>query len=235
MLQGTDWIDPGRLIVLGVTQMGGKSAAAVLIPFQTANENFQQMFNAQAGEDYYLLGLPPGQALQLSEGAEKEMAAASGSSSPMAVLVEIGVSDLLTNNRPQIEQWLQNIESMPTQPQTSGQTAPSPAEIKAMMSEMLEKAEELKKITMGVDFNQNAFKMAFKAKAKKKSELYKLFSEKAETAKLADYITVQDVTFQAQGYDVEGMLDLVAKSDVPALQACPQRRGVCTRVYTTNI
>ena len=27
---------------------------------------------------------------------------------------------------------------------------------------------------------------------------------------------------------------VVAKSDVPALQACPQRRGVCTRVYTTT-
>src|SRR5690554_7334245 len=26
----------------------------------------------------------------------------------------------------------------------------------------------------------------------------------------------------------------VAKNDVPALQACPQRRGVCTRVYTTT-
>ncbi|GGC12061.1 hypothetical protein GCM10011352_43140 [Marinobacterium zhoushanense] len=26
----------------------------------------------------------------------------------------------------------------------------------------------------------------------------------------------------------------VEKSDVPALQACPQRRGVCTRVYTTT-
>ena len=25
-----------------------------------------------------------------------------------------------------------------------------------------------------------------------------------------------------------------AKSNVPALQACPQRRGVCTRVYTTT-
>ena len=24
------------------------------------------------------------------------------------------------------------------------------------------------------------------------------------------------------------------KSNVPALEACPQRRGVCTRVYTTN-
>ena len=24
------------------------------------------------------------------------------------------------------------------------------------------------------------------------------------------------------------------KSDVPALQRCPQRRGVCTRVYTTS-
>ncbi len=26
----------------------------------------------------------------------------------------------------------------------------------------------------------------------------------------------------------------VQKSNVPALQACPQRRGVCTRVYTTT-
>ncbi|MES1993940.1 MAG: 30S ribosomal protein S12 [Pseudomonadota bacterium] len=26
----------------------------------------------------------------------------------------------------------------------------------------------------------------------------------------------------------------VAKSDVPALEQCPQRRGVCTRVYTTT-
>ena len=25
----------------------------------------------------------------------------------------------------------------------------------------------------------------------------------------------------------------VKKTDVPALNACPQRRGVCTRVYTT--
>ena len=24
------------------------------------------------------------------------------------------------------------------------------------------------------------------------------------------------------------------KTDVPALKACPQRRGVCTRVYTTT-
>ena len=26
----------------------------------------------------------------------------------------------------------------------------------------------------------------------------------------------------------------MTKSDVPALEACPQRRGVCTRVYTTT-
>ncbi len=27
----------------------------------------------------------------------------------------------------------------------------------------------------------------------------------------------------------------VAKSNVPALEACPQKRGVCTRVYTTTL
>ena len=26
----------------------------------------------------------------------------------------------------------------------------------------------------------------------------------------------------------------ISKSDVPALQSCPQKRGVCTRVYTTT-
>ena len=26
----------------------------------------------------------------------------------------------------------------------------------------------------------------------------------------------------------------IRKTDVPALEACPQRRGVCTRVYTTT-
>jgi len=29
-------------------------------------------------------------------------------------------------------------------------------------------------------------------------------------------------------------VDVKRKSNVPALEACPQRRGVCTRVYTTT-
>jgi small subunit ribosomal protein S12 len=29
-------------------------------------------------------------------------------------------------------------------------------------------------------------------------------------------------------------VDLKKKSNVPALESCPQRRGVCTRVYTTT-
>ena len=32
----------------------------------------------------------------------------------------------------------------------------------------------------------------------------------------------------------KGRTTLIEKSKVPALQACPQRRGVCTRVYTTT-
>lgn len=32
----------------------------------------------------------------------------------------------------------------------------------------------------------------------------------------------------------KGRKDKPKKNDVPALQACPQRRGVCTRVYTTT-
>jgi small subunit ribosomal protein S12 len=32
----------------------------------------------------------------------------------------------------------------------------------------------------------------------------------------------------------KGREKLAAKSKVPALEACPQKRGVCTRVYTTT-
>ena len=32
----------------------------------------------------------------------------------------------------------------------------------------------------------------------------------------------------------KGRKQLVSKSKAPALNACPQRRGVCTRVYTTT-
>ena len=32
----------------------------------------------------------------------------------------------------------------------------------------------------------------------------------------------------------KGRQQIVVKSKVPALEACPQKRGVCTRVYTTT-
>jgi len=32
----------------------------------------------------------------------------------------------------------------------------------------------------------------------------------------------------------KGRQDLMEKSDAPALRECPQKRGVCTRVYTTT-
>ncbi len=32
----------------------------------------------------------------------------------------------------------------------------------------------------------------------------------------------------------KGRQQIVTKSKVPALEACPQKRGVCTRVYTTT-
>ncbi|MBF0456168.1 MAG: 30S ribosomal protein S12 [Magnetococcales bacterium] len=32
----------------------------------------------------------------------------------------------------------------------------------------------------------------------------------------------------------QGRKSQVKKTNVPAMQACPQRRGVCTRVYTTT-
>ena len=32
----------------------------------------------------------------------------------------------------------------------------------------------------------------------------------------------------------KGRKKVIKKTNVPALEACPQKRGVCTRVYTTT-
>ncbi len=32
----------------------------------------------------------------------------------------------------------------------------------------------------------------------------------------------------------KGREEIIQKSDAPALKECPQKRGVCTRVYTTT-
>ena len=37
-----------------------------------------------------------------------------------------------------------------------------------------------------------------------------------------------------QPVDPQGAPPLTSRNKVPALQACPQKRGVCTRVYTTT-
>ena len=44
----------------------------------------------------------------------------------------------------------------------------------------------------------------------------------------------QEVDADHQPVDPQAAYGLTARNKVPALQACPQKRGVCTRVYTTT-
>lgn len=51
MLFGIDWIDPGRSIVAAMVPSGSQPEFILLVPFRTANDNFQKNLNAVMGAD----------------------------------------------------------------------------------------------------------------------------------------------------------------------------------------
>jgi hypothetical protein len=89
MLQGTDWIDPRRSVVMALQLQETQPLAVVLIPFKKPNEIFKSMFNAASGPNHYLVPLPPGQDINFSTEAETILLAESNKTSRQINLIGI--------------------------------------------------------------------------------------------------------------------------------------------------
>jgi len=208
MLQGTSWIDPSRLIVVGVEGKKPQAAIAALIPFQTPNDNFQAAYRALSGPDYYLIPLPPNQPLTISEQTHVALVQAASSDPKAGIRVEIALKSLLDKAEDQIKAKLDQLERLP-QPGNQGKPSLSPGDTRDMLSNMLTAATQIETLLFGLTLEKGEMRTVFEANALKGSRLSKLFTRKGKTTLLDTYKPGYQVNFRSLAYNIEGFVNLV--------------------------
>ena len=209
MLQGTDWIDPGRLIVIGVDLQAPKPRAVVLIPYQRPNDNFKNAFRAVASGQAYLLPLPPASGAVVPPGFQAALRRASTAGAANALTFEVAAARLLDKKSNQIRAMLDQKLKSPRLP--AGELAIPPAETAATLSQMVDTLKQLKAFSVGIDLDKTRLQVRFEARALPGTELDRLFRKPGGTLLLNRYHPPQPMTFHSGNYDIARMMRLFTR------------------------
>ncbi len=208
MLQGTDWIDPQRSIVAGMVVNGDLSSWIALIPFRTANANFQTAYGAMAGDDYYLVALPPQPGFVVPPEVKTRLIDAATEEAASSLVVEAAASELLEMAQPKITAAIANRAANPA-PQ-AGPDMMSPEETQAMLADMLKMFEQMETVRLGLDLTGDVFTLQFDVDAWPDSFLAGLLIDRGDDVRLADYDLDMPLQFRSRAYNVPGMMQLIA-------------------------
>jgi hypothetical protein len=209
MLQGTDWIDPTRLIVIAGNFVYGQLEAAALIPFRHPNEGFQSTYQAIKGPDYYLCGLPPGQN-DFARAARAAMVSAARATTTAMFSVELAAGRLLNAADEQIKKRINRLGELPRETLEGG---PPPQDIEEMLSNLLKMADQLYKLQFGLDFIDKRLIFSFEATAADGTELADTFVRSVDkTSFLHAYRPERQINLRMNAYDVSKVMDLMGAS-----------------------
>ncbi len=209
MIQGTDWIDRNRLIVVGVDLKGETPRIAALIPFRTENETFEQAYGAKAGADYYVLTLPPGAGPPISGNMETKLVAASTSEPESLVSAEIEAHDMLASHRDKVDEMLAKVDAMtPPAGQKGAPFAVTPEQTREMLRSLIDALAQMKTITLGVDMTRKKVSFISGARAMPGSELEAIFQSGGDTTLFHDYKPNTQFTFKTRSFDCEAVFDM---------------------------
>lgn len=210
MLQGTAWIDPSRSIIIGVAFSQMQPQIFVFIPFAKPNKNFQSSYNAVKGADYYVVPLSSGR--QPSSVNPEMLAAletASRAQADALIEVKIEIKRLLDGRYDQLRQLINDTPLSPPNSQTPQEIMLKPGEIRITLLNLLAKARQLENITATIDFDEQMFKTALKARAIKGTAMAQLFASGRQQSHLKNYHPESHIRFRSRAFDVKGMLDLL--------------------------
>ncbi len=218
MFKGTDWIDSNRAIVIGAFLKKNSNEppdAAALIPFCRPNDEFLKYYNAVAGNNYYIIKLPPGQGGMVSDRMEKSLVAASLNPPEELVLLDLSASQLIKKADPQIQSMLQSLEQkMPTE---AADTGMSPKQVKQMLTSLIETGKQLETVSLGLDMTEQEIAFFCNAKAFVDSGMAEVFDvEKGKDPLiLADYQPAYQMNFRSMPYDIDSVMDFFDKNFGP--------------------
>jgi len=208
MLQGADWIDGERSIVLSWDQSGERAFSAILVPYRQANPNFKEAYNAMSRRDYYILSLPPGKAVAIPESIEREMAEASRDVAASTISMTLALRKLIAGNRDSINNMLQSA-GQASPPGQTDPLAPSPEEIQEMLAGLVDAAEQIDFLTLRLDLNETQFKMVAETIPVKGGNLSAFLASSGMTTRLDGYQPAHDITFRSRSYDVDAVLEVL--------------------------
>lgn len=208
ILQGVDWIDGERSMVLSWGTSGGRPYSAILIPYQRTNPDFKAAYHALSRKDYYILPLPPGEAVTIPESVEKEMAGASRDRTASTVSLTLALSQLISVNRQDIDNVLETVGQMTSQDATAP-LAPATDDVRKMLVGLVDAAQQIDQFSLSLDLSESQLKMMSETVPAKGSKLSAFFASGGMTTRLDGYRPVHDIIFRSRSYDVDTALDML--------------------------
>jgi len=203
LLQGTDWLDPSRAVVLGFYHDGERGVWRALIPFRKANESFRAAFGASARGDAYLLTLPPGAPPVPAPGLEDVLAAASAQPGSGTVRLEVAAAELLSQWGPRMR------EALASKPAAAPADGPDPAALQAAARSLLETLEQVQRLEVVLEGEGEELALHLEALARRGSFMEGVLQAAEGDARLAGYAADFPVRFQSRPYNLRGLMQLV--------------------------
>jgi hypothetical protein len=208
MLQGTDWIDPRRLVVIALQLQETQPSAVVLIPFNKPNELFKSMFNAASGPNYYLVPLPPGRDINFSTAAETILSAESNKIAGKSISCEFAVDQLLKKSDAQIRNMLMDMQNIQPGDHESGQSISS-GNIQEMVNNLMGVAAQLETFSIGFNLSPEIITASMEIQARDKTLIGNLFSPNTQKTILNRYTPTYQMNYKMARFDMTGMLNLM--------------------------
>lgn len=214
LLHGTDWIDPGRSIIIGInfkeTGLEEKPAIVALLPFIIKNESFKNTYHAVAGSNYYLLSLPPDSNALISDQMKVGLISASLVKPDSMLSVEVAVSTLLQKADQPIQKFLLELDK-----NLSGMEAASneltPQDVKLLINNLLNTAKQIDALSMGMDLTQSELNIFSDITALNKSDLSKLLVRNSDSrfTFMKTYKPDYFINFRSNSYNLSGILSFL--------------------------
>jgi len=203
MLQGTSWIDASRPIVIGIEIKEPKPAIAAAVPFVEPNESFMASFGAQPGPGYYMLALPPGQPLAVSEDALMGLAGALQKPGKLSISVDVALGRILKTREGQIRQNLTNIETLPNADKMieAGLTAEK-------LEKMIDTAIQIQNLSFGVNLDSTEISTLFEVIAQNGTPLSKVLAKGDMQSSLSGCTTNHHMNFRSGEFNIQGLMGL---------------------------
>ena len=216
ILFGTDWIDPNRAIVIGMDfnkmQADEEPTITALVPFIRKNEDFHLSYNAVSKINYYLVPLPPGKELAITDQMHYNLAEAARTRPEGIISIELAASQLLKKADQKIQNMLLELDSKlenQTNNATNNATDLTSDDINNFLKNLIDAAKQLEMLSIGMDITDSDLIFYSDALALKGTDLSKLFTKNADsrTSCMGKYNPQHQINLKSTSYDLKGIIE----------------------------